>query len=83
MKLNHAPQAGLRKSPPGRRRETMAFWGGIAILVAFELILMAKSWSPDSIMPMIGYDGDRERAALDQPAAPEQPDARPAADPVN
>ena len=46
MKLNYAPQAGLRRRPPDRRRETLAFWAGIAILILFELVLMAKSWSP-------------------------------------
>ena len=69
MKLNYAPQAGLRRSPPDRRRERMAFWGGILILVLFEIVLMAKSWSPDSVGSIFSYNGDRERAALDQPAA--------------
>ena len=70
MKLNHAPQAGLRRSPPDRRRETMAFWGGILILALFEVVLMAKSWSPDSVASIFSYDGDRERAELGQPLAP-------------
>jgi hypothetical protein len=44
MKLNYAPQVGLRRRRPDRRRERLAFWAGIAIVVAFELILMAKTW---------------------------------------
>lgn len=70
MKLNYAPQAGLRKRPPEQRRQTMAFWLGIAILVAFELVLMAKSWSPDSAARIFGYDADRDRGELGQPIAP-------------
>ena len=44
MKLNYAPQVGLRRRRPDHRRERLAFWGGVAIVVAFELILMAKTW---------------------------------------
>ena len=46
MKLNHAPQAGLRRRPPGHARERWAFWAGIGIVVLFELVLMAKAWPP-------------------------------------
>jgi hypothetical protein len=81
MKLNYAPQAGLRRRKPDQHRETLAFWAGIAILAAFELVLMSKSWSPDSGAPIFGYDGDRERAELGQPAP--QPDAAPAAETSN
>jgi hypothetical protein len=45
MKLNYAPQAGLRRRRPDRGRERAAFWGGVAIVAAFEVILMAKNWS--------------------------------------
>ena len=48
MKLNHAPQAGLRRSPPDRRRETMAFWGGILILALFEVRLPEN---PNIVVP--------------------------------
>ncbi|MDB5461283.1 MAG: hypothetical protein JWO72_3024 [Caulobacteraceae bacterium] len=46
MKLNYAPQAGLRRRRPDHVRERLAFWGGIAIVAAFELVLMAKTWPP-------------------------------------
>jgi hypothetical protein len=46
MKLNYAPQAGLRRRRPDQHRERYAFWGGIAIVVLFEIVLMAKTW-PD------------------------------------
>ena len=46
MKLNYAPQAGLRRRRPDHARERLAFWAGIAIVAAFELVLMAKSWPP-------------------------------------
>ena len=63
MKLNYAPQAGLRRRPPEHRRQTFAFWGGIAILVAFELVLMAKSWSPDSTARIFDFNRDQAVAA--------------------
>lgn len=69
MKLNYAPQAGLRRRRPSPGRERVAFWAGIAILAAFELILMAKSWSPASGALIFGYDADRDRSELGQPAA--------------
>jgi hypothetical protein len=68
MKLNYAAQPGLRRRRPDNRRESMAFWLGIAILVAFELILMAKSWSPASASLIFGYDADRDRGELGGPA---------------
>jgi hypothetical protein len=43
MKLNYAPQAGLRRRRPDHHRERLAFWAGIAIVVLFELVLMAKT----------------------------------------
>jgi hypothetical protein len=62
MKLNYAPQAGLRRRKPDQPREKLAFWGGILILVAFELVLMSKSWSPASTAHIFGYDADRDQA---------------------
>jgi hypothetical protein len=44
MKLNYAPQAGLRRRRPDHHRERLAFWAGIAIVALFELVLMAKTW---------------------------------------
>ncbi len=67
MKLNHAPQAGLRRHRPEHRRQIVAFWAGIVIVVAFELILMAKGWSVDDPVPA----GGAEAAADDgQDGAP-------------
>ena len=73
MKLNYAPQAGLRRRRPDHRRQTWAFWGGIAIIAAFELILMAKSWSPASAALIFGYDSSQDGAVDAQAAdAPDQ-----------
>jgi hypothetical protein len=59
MKLNYAPQAGLRRRRPDHARERLAFWAGIAIVVAFELVLMAKSWPPQSPLEWLsGAVGD-------------------------
>ncbi len=44
MKLNYAPQAGLRRRKPDHHRQRWAFWGGIGIMLLFELVLMAKTW---------------------------------------
>jgi hypothetical protein len=63
MKLNHAPQAGLRRRKPGQPNERMAFWGGILILCLFELVLMSKSWSPDSAARIFDFHGDEAPAA--------------------
>ena len=63
MKLNYAPQAGLRRRPPEHRRQKLAFWGGLAILAAFELVLMAKSWSPDSAARIFEFNRDQAVAA--------------------
>jgi hypothetical protein len=60
MKLNYAPQTGLRRRKPDRRRETLAFWAGVLIIVAFELVLMSKSWSPATSDLIFGF---RESAA--------------------
>ena len=79
MKLNYAPQAGLRRRPPDHRPQKMAFWGGIAILIAFEVVLMAKSWSPASAALIFGYDADQDRSQEVQAAA--EPAAAP--DPGN
>ena len=62
MKLNHAPQTGLRRRKPGQPNETMAFWAGIAILCAFELVLMAKNWSPDSAARIFDFKADQAQA---------------------
>jgi hypothetical protein len=59
MKLNYAPQVGLRKRRPDNRREMMAFWAGILIIVAFEGVLMAKSWSPASAESVFGFHTDQ------------------------
>jgi hypothetical protein len=64
MKLNYASQAGLRRRPAGQPREKAAFWAGILILAAFEIVLMSKSWSPDSVTRIFAYDGDQARAEL-------------------
>ena len=77
MKLNYAPQAGLRRRPPDHRPQRKAFWAGIAILVVFELVLMDKSWSPASAALIFGYDADQDRAqevqAVAEPAAAPDP----------
>ena len=72
MKLNYAPQAGLRRRRPDRHRETMAFWAGIAILCLFELVLMAKSWSPATAAHIFDFHADQAQAADADPgeAAP-------------
>jgi hypothetical protein len=59
MKLDYAPQAGLRRRKPDHRREVMAFWLGIAILIAFELVLMAKSWSPESTQSIFAFQPEQ------------------------
>jgi len=69
MKLNYAPQAGLRRRPPDHHRQRWAFWGGIAIIVLFELVLMAKSWSPASAALIFGYDAQRDQAEEAQAVA--------------
>ena len=70
MKLNYAPQAGLRRRKPEQPREKLAFWGGIAILCAFELVLMAKSWSPESTARIFDFHAEQAQAAdADQGAA--------------
>jgi hypothetical protein len=71
MKLNYAPQAGLRRRKPGQPREKLAFWGGILILCAFELVLMSKSWSPDSTARIFDFHADQVQAADADPAPPE------------
>jgi hypothetical protein len=63
MKLNYAPQAGLRRRKPGQPNETMAFWAGIAILCAFELVLMAKSWSPATAARIFDFHAEQAQAA--------------------
>ena len=59
MKLNYSPQAGLRKRKPDNRREVMAFWAGILIVVAFEGVLMAKSWSPMSTESIFAFSANQ------------------------
>ena len=63
MKLNYAPQAGLRRRKPDKRRDMMAFWAGILILVAFELVLMSKSWSPATTDSIFGFHDSAADAA--------------------
>ena len=67
MKLNYAPQAGLRRRRPDHRREAAAFWAGILIMLAFEAVLMAKSWSPmssQSIVAFFDHDAADDNAQL-------------------
>ena len=68
MKLNHAPQTGLRRRKPGQPDQKMAFWGGILILCLFELVLMSKSWSPDSAARIFDFHADQAQA--DEAAQP-------------
>jgi hypothetical protein len=49
MKLNHEPQAGLRRRRADRGRERAAFWGGLVIMALFEAVLMAKNWTPTGL----------------------------------
>lgn len=70
MKLNHAPQAGLRRKKPDQHRDTMAFWAGIAILCLFELVLMSKSWSPESAARIFDFQADQPQAQDVAEAAP-------------
>jgi len=64
MKLNYTPQVGLRRRKPDHRRERLAFWAGIAIVAAFELILMAKGWSPPE-----AFQADEGEASAPRDAA--------------
>ena len=59
MKLNYAPQTGLRRRKPDNRREVIAFWAGILIVVAFEGVLMAKSWSPMSTESIFAFNSNQ------------------------
>ncbi len=63
MKLNYAPQTGLRRRKPEQPREKLAFWGGILILCAFELVLMSKSWSPLATERIFDFWNDGQPAA--------------------
>ena len=79
MKLNYAPQAGLRRRKPDHRRDRVAFWAGIAIVAAFELILMAKSWPALGDIQWPWSDASGSLAAADgadgsASALPSQPD---------
>jgi hypothetical protein len=65
MKLSSASQAGLRRRKPGQPNEKMAFWGGVLILCLFELVLMSKSWSPDSAARIFDFRADQAQAADD------------------
>jgi len=70
MKLNYAPQEGLRRRKPDQHRETMAFWAGIVILCLFELVLMSKSWSPATAAHIFDFHADQAQAAdADQAAS--------------
>jgi hypothetical protein len=68
MKLNYAPQAGLRRRKPDRRRETLAFWAGVLIMIAFELVLMSKSWSPATTERIFAF---QQGAATDPAPLPD------------
>jgi hypothetical protein len=59
MKLSSASQAGLRRRKPGQPNERTAFWGGILILCLFELVLMSKSWSPESAAHIFDFHADQ------------------------
>ena len=59
MKLNYAPQTGLRRRKPDNRREVIAFWAGILIVVAFEGVLMAKNWSPMSTESIFAFNSNQ------------------------
>ncbi len=74
MKLDYEPQAGLRRRRPGHGRERAAFWGGIAIVVAFEVILMSKTWSE---LPVIPFDLHWRFGDAAQAATPDDPDVAP------
>ena len=63
MKLNYAPQTGLRRRKPGQPNEKMAFWAGILILCLFELVLMSKSWSPETAAHIFDFQADQAQAA--------------------
>jgi hypothetical protein len=67
MKLNYAPQAGLRRRKPDQRRERLAFWAGLLILAAFEVVLMAKSWSPASTDRIFAFQPRAEADAAPLP----------------
>ncbi len=71
MKLNYAPQTGLRRRKPDQPREKLAFWAGILILCAFELVLMSKSWSPDSAAHIFDFHADQAQADDAQQPSPE------------
>ena len=71
MKLNYAPQAGLRRRKPDQHRDAMAFWAGIAILCLFELVLMSKSWSPATGAHIFDFRADQVQAADGVQASPE------------
>ena len=68
MKLNYAPQAGLIRRKPERRRERAAFWAGLLIMAAFELVLMSKNWSPASTERIFAF---QETAAADAAPLPD------------
>ena len=73
MKLNYAPQAGLRRRKPDQRRDRAAFWAGVAIVAAFELILRAKTGPglADMRWPWSNASGAQ---AADDAALPSQAD---------
>ena len=70
MKLNYAPQAGLRRRKPDQRREMLAFWAGLLILAAFELVLMSKTWSPATAARILDFRNDAQAEAAPLPDAP-------------
>jgi hypothetical protein len=70
MKLTYAPQAGLRRRRPDQRREKLAFWAGLLIVAAFELVLMSKSWSPATTARIFDFHNEAEAEAAPLPDAP-------------
>jgi hypothetical protein len=40
----------------------VAFWAGILILCAFELVLMSKSWSPATTAHIFDFHADQAQA---------------------
>lgn len=68
MKLHNAPQAGLRRRKAEQNRQRLAFWGGLLILAAFELVLMSKSWSPASTERIFDFRPETEAAPPSEPS---------------
>jgi hypothetical protein len=61
----------LRRRRPEQRREMVAFWAGLLVLAAFELVLMSKNWSPASTARIFDFQPDRAEAAADTTPLPD------------